>query len=76
MCRITSKASYGQHIALTCKNHPGLTWSTKNIGALWEGKLFPSRSIFYSGDVGTECNCPTSSLMLSPQYDDLPDVAE
>ena len=57
---------YGQHIALTCANHPDKRWSTKNIMPIG------SRSIFYNlADVpgmGAECDCPLSDLIaLDPQ---------
>jgi hypothetical protein len=50
---------YGQHIALTCKNHRNLRWSTKNIG--WIG----ARSVFYFSDALPECDCPFSDLILA-----------
>lgn len=49
---------YGQHIALTCKNHPDLRWSTKNIGFLG------ARSIFYFSEDKPECACDFSTLMV------------
>lgn len=49
---------YGQHIALTCKNHRDLRWSTKNIG--WIG----ARSIFYFSETKPECSCPSSDLII------------
>lgn len=50
---------YGQHIRLTCKHHPDLRWSTKNIAPIG------ARSIFFLGDSG-ECSCPGSDLILAP----------
>lgn len=50
---------YGQHIALTCVNHPELRWSTKNIDSIG------SRSIFYSmHNSQPECACPGRDLRL------------
>lgn len=49
---------YGQHIALTCKNHPDRKWSTKNISHIG------ARSIFYFSDDKPECNCPMSDLII------------
>jgi hypothetical protein len=49
---------YGQHIALTCKNHPDLRWSTKNIDFLG------ARSIFYFSEDKPECACPFSDLIV------------
>jgi hypothetical protein len=50
---------WGQHIALTCKNHPDLRWSTKNISYLG------ARSIFYtSWQTAPECACPMSDLIV------------
>lgn len=53
---IVSNRHYGEHIALTCRNHPDLTWSTKNIGCIG------MRSIFFNG--GVECSCPMSDLIV------------
>lgn len=62
--RITKKAPYSRHIALTCKNHPDKRWSTKNIDHIG------ARTIFYnlSGepDMGEECSCPASDLRVVP----------
>jgi hypothetical protein len=54
---------YGQHIALTCKNHTDLRWSTKNIG--WIG----ARSIFYFSESKPECNCSINDLIVV-EYDE------
>ena len=58
--RIVATAPYGQHIALTCKNHPDLRWSTKNIAPIG------CRHIYFDlmGDTpGCECDCPASDLI-------------
>lgn len=72
MSRITNKAPYGQHIALRCKNHPELRWSTKNID------FIGARSIFYNlehrWDAPPECSCPLRDLEVVPI--DGPDVPE
>ncbi len=62
--RIVDHAPYGRHIALRCKNHPHLRWSTKNIDYIG------ARTIFYSlmqGDPKEpECSCPASDLEPVP----------
>ena len=72
MSRITKKAPYGQHITLTCKNHPDKFWSTKNIDSIG------CRTIFYNlrGDpkMGAECSCSWRDLI--PVEIDGPDVPE
>ena len=74
MSRITKKAHYGQHIDLTCKNHPDLSWSTKNIDGIG------CRTIFYNlacdDNMPNECDCTNKFLTISPRYNDMPDVAE
>jgi len=74
MSRITQKAPYGQHITLTCKKHPLLNWSTKNISPIG------ARSIFYNLDsdetMGRECDCPASNLEVHPMYVAMADVPE
>lgn len=54
---IVPTVQYGRHIALTCRNHPDLRWSTKNI---WH---IGARSIFATGE---ECPCPGSDLIVAP----------
>lgn len=51
---------YGQHIVLTCVNHPDLRWTTKNID------FIGARSIFFSGwrEGLTECNCHAGFLRV------------
>lgn len=59
--RITTTAEYGAHVALTCRNHPGKRWSTKNIAPLG------CRSIFYNlmdePGMGPECSCSGRDLI-------------
>lgn len=59
--RICDKHERTEHIVLTCKNHPNLTWSTKNIAPIG------ARSIFYNlyskPEMGPECECPLSALV-------------
>jgi hypothetical protein len=81
MSRITTNEHYVVPVGLTCKNHPALRWSTKNIGAVCntgevEGRIMFSRTIFYEGEYGTECSCPASELVTLPKYDTMPDIAE
>lgn len=58
--RITQSAPRGQHIALRCKNHPELRWSTKNIAPIG------ARTIFYNlmdePGMGPECACSARDL--------------
>ena len=53
---------WGEHIDLTCKNHPDKRWSTKNIDYIG------ARSIFYRGEWGTECDCPGRDLVVAKGY--------
>lgn len=57
---IDPRQPYGQHIYLTCKNHPSLRWHTKNIGYIG------ARSLFYASHVMPECSCPASDLVVAP----------
>lgn len=61
--RIDKTQPYGVHIALTCRNHPLLRWSTKNIS------FIGARSIFYQpGSSGQpECECPAADLIIAPR---------
>lgn len=55
------------HVFLTCKNHPELRWFTKNIDCIG------ARSIFYSSwELGVECSCPISDLVVIPYEDRFP----
>lgn len=55
---IDPEQPYGQHIALTCKNHPDLRWSTKNISYIG------ARSIFYFSENTPECDCSSNLLIV------------
>lgn len=75
--RITKKAVRGQHIKLTCKNHPELEWSTKNISHIG------ARNIFFSSNWDNnpiiwkiECSCTARDLIVHPDYETMPDVPE
>jgi hypothetical protein len=59
-CTIDPTQPYGQHIGLTCKNHPDLRWSTKNIDYIG------ARSIFYNTHFHAECDCSTRDLVVAP----------
>lgn len=63
--RIVPWARCGEHVALTCKNHPELRWSTKNIDYIG------ARNIFFSSNWGKkvgdgpnvdECSCSGNDL--------------
>lgn len=56
---------------LTCKNHPDLRWSCKDIA--WEnGRYNGCRNIFYMGNAQDrftpECKCSTADLIVAPDY--------
>ncbi len=69
-----------RHRILTCKHHPVLRWSTKEIA--WTNGYNGCRNIFFMGettgvmhsdnsgvqcDPATECICPSSDLILAPE---------
>jgi len=54
---LTSNHPYGEHIDLTCRNHPNLKWSTKNIAPIG------CRGIFF--DLRRECKEPECDCKLS-----------
>lgn len=62
--QLRNDVEYGRHIALRCKNHPHLRWSTKNIAPIG------ARSIFFSGNFGEECDCSGDLLEVVPAADD------
>lgn len=55
--RIDSASPYGAHISLTCRRHPGLRWTTKNISYIG------ARSIFYVTRRHPECACLARDLV-------------
>lgn len=59
--RIVTSAVYGQPIGLTCKNHPELSWNTKNIAPIG------CRTLFFNGDRAgryvRECDCSLRDLI-------------
>jgi hypothetical protein len=58
---LRSDVPYGRHVALRCKNHPHLRWSTKNIAPIG------ARNIFFLGKPGeVECSCSGSDLEVVP----------
>ena len=71
-----------RHVSLTCKNHPTLRWSCKEIA--WSGFYNGCRNIHFCGTykgklysdksgsecdhfASPECSCPSSDLILSPE---------
>lgn len=59
---IVPSVPYGQHIALTCLEHPDLRWHTKNIS------FIGARSIFFAGlDHADECSCKANRLVVAPE---------
>jgi len=71
-----------KHRILTCKNHPNLRWSCKDIA--WDGHYNGTRSIFFKGTPSgkgmyedgsgldcvcseLECDCPSKNLILAPE---------
>lgn len=59
--RITEAAEYGEHVTLTCKNHPALRWSTKNIAPIGSRRIFFDLMNECTGQY--ECDCPASDLI-------------
>lgn len=59
---IDDSQEYGSMIALTCKNHPELTWRTKNIDYIG------ARTIFFhlSENLYQECDCHVRELIVKP----------
>jgi len=61
--RIVPWADYGEHIALTCKDHPEARFDTKNI------EFIGARAIFgYNRDC-EYYDCPTKNLVPLPPKD-------
>lgn len=57
--KICPNHQYGEHISLTCPNHPEKRWNTKNID------FIGARSVFYNlhddPKMGPPCECPWST---------------
>lgn len=71
--RLTDKAEYGQHIALTCIHHPNLRWSTKNIAPIG------CRTIFFdlhNESKAHECSCSWRDLVVAPESADPSDKTD
>ena len=78
--KLTDKSPYGEHISLTCKHHPHLRWSTKNIAPIG------ARNIFFKGEAkdtrimammyASECSCPSSDLLLVEEMSSVPGFTE
>ena len=64
--RIIPQVRYGQHINLTCPNHPHLRWSCKDVA--WSdhgdgtGHFNGSRHIFFGGFVGGQMHRDRSGV--------------
>lgn len=61
--RITDKTHYGDMIEITCKNHPGAIWRTKNIAPIGCRSIFWSSADNYRAGYSYECDCPASDLI-------------
>ena len=61
--RITTKAPWGEHVELTCRNHQTLRWTTKNIGCIG------ARNIFFTGENsrGDRTKMSTEGILPSRQ---------
>ena len=70
-----------RHVSITCKNHPELRWSCKDVAWNFPG-YNGSRGIFFSGrytgklhsdgsgaecEPADECSCPVSDLRTAPE---------
>lgn len=65
-----------RHVQLTCKNHPKLRWSCKEIAWNFKtGRYNGARSLFPDGArdengehyFEPECKCPIEDLQLAPE---------
>ena len=54
-----------RHLHLTCKNHPTLNWSCKEIAYSPGFGYNGQRHIFFDGP-GIECSCSPKDLVLHP----------
>lgn len=60
--KIDPTAEYGAMIELTCKHHPNLTWTTKNIDMIGARRIF-----FHNLETDRECDCSVTCLILKPK---------
>ena len=67
--RICHNSPYGQHIKITCVNHPEKKWSTKNIICIGARSLFYKNSWGENETMGKECNCALRDLVHNHQDD-------
>ena len=51
-----------KHITLRCKNHPALTWSTKNTPYIGGRSIFFSSNWNNEGQYQREWDCPLSDI--------------
>lgn len=58
--KIVAHAENGEHIPLTCINHPTKLWTTKNIQHIGARRIFYNLSNVQG--MGPECDCPASCL--------------
>lgn len=64
-----------RHVTLTCKNHPELRWSCKEVAFTPGHGYNGTRSIFYNGKYTgdnsyvhkPECKCLPTDLILAPE---------
>ncbi len=56
-----------RHVSLTCKHHPDLRWSCKEIAWTDTGGYNNCRNIFFLTDDVSECTCPASDLLRAPE---------
>lgn len=71
-----------RHVSLTCKNHPNLRWSCKEIAVNANGTYNGARNIFFNGEYAgelysdksgskcnpaIECDCPPNCLTFAPE---------
>ena len=65
------EGGFMRHVTLTCKHHPNLRWSCKEIAYSPGYGYNGQRSIFFNGtqdDVHiAECACPPTDLILAPE---------
>lgn len=59
--KIVDSAEHGEQVTLTCKSHPNLRWSTKNIAPIGCRRIFFDLMGECRGQ--QECSCPASDLI-------------